>query len=58
VPRTASVTALTDGVLCALERDDFLDAVTENVPSARAADAIVGPRLGITRPVHDSIAGA
>lgn len=46
VPRTASVRALTDVVAFALEREDFLGAVTASPPSARAADAVVGARLG------------
>ena len=36
----------TEARLQALERDDFLDAVTGHPPSARAADAVVGARLG------------
>jgi MFS family permease len=47
VPRTASVTAESDAQLQALDRDAFLDAVTGNAPSARAADAIVGARLAV-----------
>jgi MFS family permease len=46
VPRTATVEAETETRLYALERDDFLDAVTGHPPSARAADAVVGARLG------------
>ena len=46
VPRTASVRALTDVAAFALEREDFLGAVTASPPSARAADAVVGARLG------------
>ncbi len=46
VPRTATVTAETDGRLLALGREEFLDAVTGHPPSARAADAVVGARLG------------
>jgi cyclic nucleotide-binding protein len=47
VPRTATVEAETEARLHALERDDFLDAVTGHPPSARAADAVVGARLGL-----------
>jgi MFS family permease len=49
VPRTASVTAVTDGKLQALGRHEFLDAVTGHPPSARAADAVVGARLDAAR---------
>jgi cyclic nucleotide-binding protein/MFS transporter len=49
VPRTASVRAITDVTAFALERDDFLAAVTASPPSARAADAVVGARLGVSR---------
>jgi MFS family permease len=48
VPRTATVTAETEAQLGALAREEFLDAVTGNPPSARAADAVVGARLGLT----------
>ena len=47
VPRTATVTAETDATLLALGREEFLDAVTGHPPSARAADAVVGARLGL-----------
>jgi MFS family permease len=47
VPRTATVEAETEVRLQALERDDFLEAVTGHPPSARAADAVVGARLGL-----------
>jgi MFS family permease len=49
VPRTATVTASTDLALRALERDDFIAAVTGHAPSARAAGAVVSARLGTTR---------
>ena len=47
VPRTATVTAKTDVELFALERDDFLAAVTGHSGSAEAAEAVVGARLGM-----------
>jgi hypothetical protein len=45
VPRTATVTALTDLRLLALEREDFLAAVTGSRPSAEAAAEVVERRL-------------
>lgn len=45
VPRTATVTALTPVVLYALDRDDFLAAVTSHAPSAEAAEEVVSSRL-------------
>jgi MFS family permease len=45
VPRTATVTARTRVVLYALERDDFLAAVTEYAPSLRAAEGVITARL-------------
>jgi MFS family permease len=50
VPRTATVKATTDATLHALVREAFLEAVTSNPPSARAADAVVGARLGTAPP--------
>jgi MFS family permease len=49
VPRTATVTARSQTLLYALERDDFLAAVTGHAPSAAAADAVVAARLGARR---------
>ena len=46
VPRTATVVARTDVLLYALERDDFLAAVTANEPSRVAADGVIARRLG------------
>jgi MFS family permease len=45
VPRTATVTAKSPVVLYALDRDDFLAAVTSHAPSAEAADEVVSARL-------------
>jgi MFS family permease len=45
VPRTATVSAKTDVVLYALEREDFLGAVTGHAPSAKAAETVVASRL-------------
>jgi MFS family permease len=45
VPRTATVTAKTDVVLYALDRDEFLAAVTSHQPSAEAAEEVVSARL-------------
>jgi MFS family permease len=49
VPRTATVTAVSDGRLQALGRHEFLEAVAGHPPSARAADAVVGARLDAAR---------
>ncbi|HEX6490290.1 MAG TPA: MFS transporter [Gaiellaceae bacterium] len=46
LPRTATATALTEVDLAALERDDFIAAVSGHAPSAEAADAVIASRLG------------
>jgi len=45
VPRTATVTALTDVTLQALERETFLGAVTGHAQSRAAAESLVVTRL-------------
>jgi hypothetical protein len=57
VPRTASVRAKTPVVLYALEREDFLAAVTGHAPSAQAAEAVVGARLAGLRSERVPVAG-
>jgi MFS family permease len=46
VPRTATVTAAVDSRLAALQRDDFLAAITGHPAAEAAADSVVGLRLG------------
>ena len=46
VPRTATVRAAGDVALFALDRDDFIPAVTGHAASADAAEAVIGSRLG------------
>jgi MFS family permease len=50
VPRTATVRAKEDVELRALERDDFIAAVTGHAASAEAADSVVASRLSSLRP--------
>ena len=45
IPRTATVTAHADTRLYALERDDFLEAVTGHPQTAETADAVTRARL-------------
>jgi CRP-like cAMP-binding protein len=47
-PRMASVTARTELEMVALERADFLAAVTGHTPSAAAADRVASARLAAT----------
>jgi hypothetical protein len=55
VPRTATVTARNDSSLLALERDEFISAVTGHPASLEAADAVVAARLARLRPGLASI---
>lgn len=50
VPRTATVRAKTDVVLEALDRDDFIAAVTGHAASAETADSVIATRLASLRP--------
>lgn len=45
VPRTATVTTTTQVVVYALDREDFLAAVTSHAPSTEAAEEVVSSRL-------------
>ncbi len=47
VPRTATVTTVEDTALLALDRDDFLGAVTGQIDATRAAEDIVTRRLAV-----------
>jgi CRP-like cAMP-binding protein len=49
VRRSATVTARTDGRLYALERELFLEAVSQSPPSADAAENVIDMRLGSLR---------
>lgn len=55
VPRTATVRAKTEVDLRALERDDFIGAVTGHAASAEAADAVIATRLSSLRPGLGSV---
>ena len=49
-PRSASITAATHAKLYALERGDFIAAVTGHAESKEAADAVIATRLRALRP--------
>jgi MFS family permease len=55
VPRTATVRALTDVHLLALDRDPFIAAVSGHAPCAAAADAVIDRRLGSVRAAAGSV---
>jgi Cyclic nucleotide-binding domain len=48
VPRTATIRARGGVSLLRLDRRPFLDNVTGNVASSRAADGVIGSRLGLS----------
>jgi len=50
VPRTATVRARSDVELLALDRDDFIAAVTGHAASAETADSVIASRLASLRP--------
>jgi MFS family permease len=50
IPRTATVRAKNDVQLLALDREDFIAAVTGHAASAEAADSVIATRLGSLRP--------
>jgi MFS family permease len=53
VPRTATIRAFVDGQLYALERADFLAAVTSHSAARVAGEAVVEERLTGTEPLRD-----
>ena len=53
VPRTATIRAVADGQLYALERADFLAAVTSHSAARIAGEAVVEERLTGTEPLRD-----
>ena len=50
VPRTATVRALENGLLLALDRDEFVATVTGNPRSLRAAGGVIGERTARADP--------
>jgi MFS family permease len=55
VPRTATVRTRSDALLFALDRDEFIGAVTGHPASAAAADSVIAARLGSLRPGMGSV---
>jgi MFS family permease len=55
VPRTATVTALTDVKLYALERDDFIPLVTGHAESSERAEAVITNHVGAPGPALGSV---
>jgi CRP-like cAMP-binding protein len=55
VPRTATVIALTDLELLALEREPFIATVTGHARTRDAADAVIQARLGSVRAAAGSV---
>lgn len=55
VPRTAGIRVPEGADLLALDRDEFIAAVTGHAPSAAAADAIVSARMTGLRPGHGRV---
>lgn len=54
VPRSATVTALVETQLYALQRDDFLAAITGHEAARAAGEAVAAERLGRTGEAHTS----
>ena len=58
LPRTATVTVRSPAVLYALDRDEFLAAVTGHPASEQAAEAVVGARLSTFAPAGVKVTAA